>query len=334
MSAGNEVLTQDELDALLDRVDDGAVPPPPAAPGEVRLFDFASQERIVRGRLPTLDMINERFLRLWRIGLFGLLRRAPEVSVLGVQMQKFGEYAASLQVPTSLNLVRMKPFRGTALVLLEPKLVFAVVDNFFGGVGKYPTRLDGREFTPSENRVIELLLRQILGDLQQAWTPVQAVEFEKIGSEINPQYANVITPREYVVVTRFRVELEGAGGEMHVAMPWSMLEPIREQLEHGVQTDRIERDESFSHALRDQLPDAEVEVSATLARLKSSLRHLLQLKPGDILPFDMPARLTLDVEQMPLFDAEYGIANGQRALRIHEPRPPAARRRNPAGASA
>ena len=313
-----DLLSQDEIDALLHGVDSGTVPTEaPAAPGEARSYDFASQDRIVRGKLPTLEMINERFARTWRIGLFNLLRRSADLSVRGIDLIRFGEYMHSLQVPTNLNLVKMKPLRGTALVMFEPRLVFTVVDNFFGGSGKYHTRIEGREFTPTEMRVIQLLLKQTFSDLVDAWAPVMPVEFEYLNSEVNPHFANIISPREYIVVCRFHVELEGGGGEFHVSFPYAMLEPIREQLDAGVQSDRIERDESWTVALRSQLHDAEIELSSVLAQRAISLRELCRLRVGDVIPIELPGTATLKVEQMPLFSGEFGTHNGRNAIKVN-----------------
>ena len=313
-----DLLSQDEIDALLHGVDSGAVDveDAPPAPDEARNYDFASQDRIVRGRLPTLEMINERFARTWRIGLFNLLRRSADLSVRGVDLMRFGEYMHSLQVPNNLNMVKMKPLRGTALVVYEPRLVFTVVDNFFGGNGKYHTRIEGREFTPTEMRVIQLLLKQTFADLVEAWAPVMPVEFEYLNSEVNPHFANIISPREYIVVSRFHVELEGGGGEFHVSIPYSMLEPIREQLDAGVQSDRGERDESWTRAMREQLQDAQVELSSSLAQRQITLRQLSQLKVGDVIPIDLPDKVTLKVEQTPLFSGEFGTHNGRNAIKV------------------
>lgn len=313
-----DLLSQDEIDALLHGVDSGAVDveDAPPAPDEARSYDFASQDRIVRGRLPTLEMINERFARTWRIGLFNLLRRSADLSVRGVDLMRFGEYMHSLQVPNNLNMVKMKPLRGTALVVYEPRLVFTVVDNFFGGNGKYHTRIEGREFTPTEMRVIQLLLKQTFADLVEAWAPVMPVEFEYLNSEVNPHFANIISPREYIVVSRFHVELEGGGGEFHVSIPYSMLEPIREQLDAGVQSDRGERDESWTRAMREQLQDAQVELSSSLAQRQITLRQLSQLKVGDVIPIDLPDKVTLKVEQTPLFSGEFGTHNGRNAIKV------------------
>ena len=312
-----DLLSQDEIDALLHGVDTGGVEmEPPAAPGEARSYDFASQDRIVRGRLPTLEMINERFARTWRVGLFNLLRRSADLSVRGIDLVRFGEYMHSLQVPTNLNLVKMKPLRGTAIVMFEPRLVFTVVDNFFGGAGKYPAKIEGREFTPTEMRVIQLLLKQTFADLVDAWAPVMPVEFEYLNSEVNPHFANIISPRDYIVVSRFHVELEGGGGELHIALPYAMLEPIREQLDAGMQSDRIEKDESWTHAMRIQLQDAEVELSSAIARRQITLRELCGLRVGDVIPIDLPATVQLQVEQMPLFSGEFGIHNGNNAIKV------------------
>ncbi|MDQ3206448.1 MAG: flagellar motor switch protein FliM [Pseudomonadota bacterium] len=312
-----DLLSQDEIDALLHGVDSGVVETEPeAAPGEARSYDFASQDRIVRGRLPTLEMINERFARTWRIGLFNLLRRSADLSVRGIDLIRFGEYMHSLQVPTNLNLVKMKPLRGTAIVMFEPRLVFTVVDNFFGGSGKYHTRIEGREFTPTEMRVIQLLLKQTFADLTEAWAPVMPVEFEYINSEVNPHFANIISPREYIVVCRFNVELDGGGGEFHVSLPYSMLEPIREQLDAGMQSDRIERDEGWTRAMRAQLQDAEVELSSAVATRQISLRELCGLKVGDVIPIEMARTVELRVEQTPLFHGEFGTHNGRNAIKV------------------
>ncbi|MGH8443767.1 MAG: flagellar motor switch protein FliM [Solimonas sp.] len=316
----NELLSQDEIDALLHGVDSGKVDtvPPPAAPGEARPFDFTSQERIVRGRMPTLEMVNERFARLFRISLFNMLRRTPELTVVGIETLKFSEYTHSLFVPTSLNLIRVKPLRGSALCIFEPRLVFTVVDNFFGGDGRLPTKIEGREFTPTEMRVIQLLLRQAFADLQEAWSPVLGLDFEYVNSEVNPHFANIVSPGEIVVVCKFKIELEGGGGHLHLTFPYSMLEPIRDLLDAGIQSDRGDKDERWPLTLRERIREAEVDVSCELLRTTMSLRQLSQLKAGDVIPVTLPRTLELCVEDLPLFRGSFGVANGHNAVRIHE----------------
>jgi flagellar motor switch protein FliM len=311
-----KILNQDEIDALIHGVDVGAVnTQSPAPSGEVRSFDFQSQSRIVRGRMPTLEMINERFARLFRVSLYNLLRRSPEVVIGPVEMKKFSEYVHTLHVPTSLNLVKINPLRGTALIVLDPKLVFAVVDNFFGGNGRH-AKIEGREFTATETRIIQLLLRNSFADLREAWSHVLAIEVEYLQSEINPNFANIVSPSEIVVVTSFHVELEGGGGDVHVSMPYSMLEPLREVLEAGVQSDRIEQDERWMHSLRDEIDDAEVELTTVLGRGGLTLAQLLDLKTGDVVPCDFAGTVTVLAEQVPIFRGAFGLSRGQQAVKV------------------
>ena len=313
------LLSQDEIDALIHGVDSGKVDTTPASvPGEARSYDLASQDRIVRGRLPTLEMINERFARLFRIGLFNLLRRSPELSIKGIEMVKFSEYVQGVFVPSNLNLIRIKPLRGTALLVFEPQLVFAAVDNFFGGDGRYPVKIEGRDFTRTEMRVVQLMLKQAFLDLHEAWSPVLPLEFEYINSEVNPHFANIVSPSEIVVVSRFHIELEGGGGDVHVTLPYSMVEPIRELLDAGVQSDRADKDERWTQALRAQIPDAPVAISTQLTEATLSLRELMNMKPGDVIPIDMPRTLDVCVEDVPVFRGALGISRGKNAIKISE----------------
>jgi flagellar motor switch protein FliM len=315
----NDLLSQDEIDALLHGVSGGDVDTDTGEEileGEARGYDFTSQDRIVRGRMPTLEMINERFARYFRISLFNMLRRAGEISVSGVQMLKFAEYVHSLFVPTSLNLVRVRPLRGTALFVLEPKLVFALVDNFFGGGGRFHTKIEGREFTPTELRVIQMVLEIAFKDLSQAWKPVMDVGFDYQGSEVNPHFANIVSPTEVVVVNTFRVELDGGGGDLHVTMPYSMVEPIRELLDAGVQSDRSDRDERWTRAIREEMKQARVGLKSTLVETTLTLREINNLRAGDVIPIDLPEMVILEAEDTPVFRGKFGIYNGSRAVKI------------------
>jgi flagellar motor switch protein FliM len=316
--SGNDVLSQDEIDALLHGVDSGAVPTEPEAePGEARNYDLANQVRIVRGRMPTLEMVNERFARLFRTSLFNILRRGPEVAVAPIKMMKFSEYVHSLHVPTSLNLVKILPLRGTGLVVLDPKLVFAVVDNFFGGNGRF-AKIEGREFTATETRVIHMLLKSVFNDLREAWSHVARLEIEYLNSEINPHFANIVSPTEIVVVTSFHIELDGGGGDLHITMPYAMIEPMRELLDAGVASDRVEQDERWMHALKEEIEDAEVELSTVLGRSKVTMQQLIDLKPGDVIPCDFNGRATILAEDVPIFRGTFGVSHGQQAVQVEE----------------
>jgi flagellar motor switch protein FliM len=316
--SGQEVLNQDEIDALLNGVDAGTVnTEPETVPGETRAYDFSREMRIVRGRMPTLEMINDRFARLFRISLFGMLRRQPEITVLPIQVIKFTDYVASLQVPTNLNMVKILPLRGTALIVLEPKLVFAAVDNFFGGVGRF-AKIEGREFTATENRIINMVLKHVFSDLQEAWSHIVRLDIEYLNSEVNPHFANIVSPTEIVVVCSIRIELDGGGGDVHITMPYSMLEPLRELLFAGVAADRVEHDERWGQALREEMEDAEVELSTVLGRSKITMQQLLSLQPGDILPCDFSGRATVMAEDVPVFRGTFGVSHGQQAVQIDE----------------
>ena len=319
--ATNEVLNQDEIDTLLHGVDSGDVPTggdKPLADGQARGYDLANQDRIVRGRMPTLEMLNERFIRYFRISLFNLMRRSAEISVSEVQTQKFSEYVNSLFVPANLNLTKVKPLRGTAIIALDPKLVFTVVDNFFGGDGRFHAKIEGREFTPSEMRVVHMILRHAYRDLQEAWMPVTKLEFEYLNSEVNPQFANIVSPSEAVVVSRFHIELDKGGGDMHVTMPYAMLEPIRDLLTAGVQSDRVDSDERWILALREEMKEARLKMVCTLAETEITLRDLMKLTAGDVIPVDLGSHVVAKIEGVPVLKCQYGASRGSNAIKVIE----------------
>ena len=317
--AVQDLLSQDEIDALLHGVDDGLVQTEMAAePGSVKSYDLTSQDRIVRGRMPTLEMINERFARYTRISMFNLLRRSADVAVGGVQVMKFGEYVHSLYVPTSLNLVKIKPLRGTALFILDAKLVFKLVDNFFGGDGRH-AKIEGREFTPTELRVVRMVLEQAFVDLKEAWQAIMEVNFEYINSEVNPAMANIVGPSEAIVVSTFHIELDGGGGDLHVTMPYSMIEPVREMLDAGFQSDLDDQDERWSKALREDVLDVSVPLSATVARRQLRLRDILHMQPGDVIPIELQDELVMRANGVPSFKVKLGSHKGNLALQVVEP---------------
>ena len=314
-----DLLSQDEIDALLHGVDGGDIDTEEEEDidtGEARGYDFNSEDRIVRGRMPTLEMINERFARYLRISMFNMLRRSTEISVGGIQTLKFGEYIHTLFVPTSLNLIKIKPLKGTALLVIEPTLVFILVDNYFGGEGKFHAKIEGREFTPTEQRVIHLFMEICFTDLIKAWEPVLPIEFEFISREVNPQFANIVSPSEVVVVSSLHVELEGGGGNVHISMPYSMLEPIRELLDAGIQSDKNDTDDRWSIALSDEIKTADVEISSTLASTMLSLREVMKLKQGDIIPIELEDEVKIYVEDVPILTAHHGIHNSKYAVKI------------------
>ncbi|MGA8009344.1 MAG: flagellar motor switch protein FliM, partial [Thiomonas sp.] len=261
-----DVLSQDEVDALFGGIsgEEPVAEPVAEDEGGVRSYDLASQDRIVRGRMPTLEVINERFARLWRVSLFNFLRRASEISVSSVRLTKYNEFIRGLVVPSNLNLVQMKPLRGTALFIFDPRLIFSVIDNFFGGDGRFHARIEGRDFTALEQRIIKRMLDMVFKEYKIAWAPVLPLEPEVTRSEVNPQFVNIATPTEVVIVSTFDVEIEGGGGSLHVCIPYSMVEPIRDQLMTGMTTDRSEVDHRWVKALQNEMREAEVEMRVEL----------------------------------------------------------------------
>ncbi len=313
-----DLLSQDEIDALLHGVDDGDIETESdVEAGGVKSYDLTSQDRIVRGRMPTLEMINERFARYTRISMFNLLRRTADVSVGGIQIQKFGEYVHTLYVPTSLNMVRFRPLRGTSLVIFDAKLVFKLVDNFFGGDGRH-AKIEGREFTPTELRVVQIVLDQAFKDLKEAWKAVMAIDFEFVNSEVNPSMANIVSPSEVVVVSTFHVELDGGGGELHITIPYSTVEPIREMLDAGLQTDTDDKDDRWVNAMREDIMDARVDLESDVVRRDITLRDVIALEEGDIVPVEMPDYQVVTANGIPMFKSTLGQCNGNLALKVEE----------------
>ena len=316
--AVQDLLSQDEIDALLHGVDDGDIDTESDESEDgIQSYDLSAQDRIVRGRMPTLEMINERFARYTRISIFNLLRRSADVSVGGIQVIKFGEYVHSLYVPTSLNMIRLKPLRGTGLFIYDAKLVFKMVDNFFGGDGRH-AKIEGREFTPTENRVVQMVLRQAFADMEEAWRAVLPVKFEYLSSEVNPSLANIVSPSEVVVVSSFHVELDGGGGEMHLTLPYSMIEPLREVLDSGVQSDIDDTDERWSQSLKEEIFGAEIQLKGKLLEQKIKLTELANLKVGDVIPVEMPDSVMVLANGIPTYRAKLGQSREMLALKITE----------------
>ncbi len=312
-------LSQEEVDALLKGVtgdqDDSQSLEDTSG---VRPYNLATQERIVRGRMPTLEIINERFARLLRIGLFNFLRRSAEVSVGTVRVSKYSEFIRNLVVPTNLNLVHMKPLRGTSLIVLDPGLVFLLVDNLFGGDGRFHTRVEGRDFTQTEQRIIHRILEIIFETYSKSWEPVYPIEFEYIRSEMNTQFANIATPNEVVVSTTFTIELGPVSGEMHLCMPYSTIEPIRDILTSSLQGETLEVDKRWVRLMTQQIQIAEVEIVADLGTTRVTLGDILNMKAGDVIPLSIPEIISAKVDGTPVMECKYGVFNGQYALRVEK----------------
>ncbi|HTJ53855.1 MAG TPA: flagellar motor switch protein FliM [Nitrosospira sp.] len=315
----DDFLSQEEVNVLLKGVaGQGISQQGSGRPAGFRPYNLATQERIVRGRMPTLEIINERFARLLRLGLFNFMRRSANVTAGPVRVIKFSEFVRNLVVPSNLNLVHVKPLRGTSLFVFDPTLVFLVVDNLFGGDGRLQPKAERRDFTQTEQRIIQRLLNLVFDSYGKSWHPVYPIEFEYVRAETNIQFANVATPNEVVVVTTFEVNFGSVVGEMHICTPYSILEPIRDLLSSSVQGEALEVDKRWVGRLSKQVQSAEVTLLVNLAQVQITLNQILKMQVGDVIPLDIPEFVTASVDGVPVMECRYGVSNGQYALRMEK----------------
>jgi flagellar motor switch protein FliM len=315
-----QILSQDEVDALLQGItgESQKIEAEEVPAGAVRTYDIASQERIVRGRMPTMEIINERFARNFRVGLFNLARKSPEVSIGGIKVQKYSAFLREIVVPTNFNLVSVRPLRGAGLIVCDPNVVFAVIDALFGGAGKFHTRIEGRDFSPTEQRVITRLVDVIIAEYRKAWQGIYPLELEYQRSEMQPQFANIATPGEIVVATSFTLEIGDTSGSIHFCIPYSTLEPIRDVLYSTVQGDSNEPDRRWVNLLKQQIQAAEVELVAELGTAPATVEQLLSFKPGDFVELDLNPVIQAKVDGVPVCDCHYGTSNGHYAIKIDQ----------------
>jgi len=313
-----QILSQDEVDALLQGItgESQKLEQEDVPQGAIRDYDLASQERIVRGRMPTMEIINERFARNIRIGLFNFIRKSPEVSIGGIKVQKYSAFLREIVVPTNFNIMSVKPLRGSGLIVCDPNLVFAVIDALFGGAGKYHTRIEGRDFSPTEQRVILRLVEVICAEFKKAWHGIYPLELDYQRSEMQPQFATIATPSEIVVATSFTLEVGETSGSIHFCIPYSTLEPIRDVLYSTIQGDAAEPDKRWINLLKTQIQAAEVDLVAELATAQATIEQLLAFKPGDFIELDLDPQIQAKVDGVPVFDATYGTANSRYAIKI------------------
>jgi flagellar motor switch protein FliM len=313
-----QILSQDEVDALLQGItgESQNLEHEDEQVGGVRSYDIASQERIVRGRMPTMEVINERFARNIRLGLFNLIRRSPEVSIGGTKVQKFSAFLREIVVPTNFNIVSVKPLRGSGLIVCDPAIVFSVIDALFGGAGKFHTRIEGRDFSPTELRVILRLVEVITNEFKKAWAGIYPLELEYQRSEMQPQFANIATPSEIVVSTSFTLEIGETSGSIHICIPYSTLEPIRDTLYSTIQGDAAEPDRRWVTLMRSQIQAAQVDLVAELASAPATVEQLLSFKPGDFIELDLDPTIEAKVDGVPVFQCHYGTSNGHYSIKI------------------
>lgn len=313
-----QILSQDEVDALLQGItgESQKLEQEEQVEGSIRNYDLANQERIVRGRMPTMEIIGERFARNIRIGLFNFIRKSPEVSINGIKVQKYSAFLREIVVPTNFNIVSVRPLRGSGLIVCDPSLVFAVIDALFGGVGKFHTRIEGRDFSPTEQRVIQRLVDCIITEYRNAWQGIYPLDLDYQRSEMQPQFANIATPSEIVVASSFTLEVGETSGSVHFCIPYSTLEPIRDVLYSTIQGDSVETDRRWVNLMKAQIQSAEVDLVAELGYAPATVEQLLSFKPGDFVELDLDPLIQAKVDGVPVFDCHYGTSTGKYAIKI------------------
>lgn len=313
-----QILSQDEVDALLQGItgESQKLEEEDAPKSAIRDYDLASQERIVRGRMPTMEIINERFSRNIRVGLFNFIRKTPEVSVGAIKVQKYSAFLREIVVPTNFNIVSVRPLRGSGLIVCDPTLVFAVIDALFGGSGKFHTRIEGRDFSPTEQRVILRVVEVITAEYKKAWQGIYPVELDYQRSEMQPQFANIAAPGEVVVTSSFTLEIGDTSGTIHFCIPYATLEPIRDVLYSSTHGDSAEPDRRWVKLLTHQIQAAQVQLVAELAHAPATVEQLLALKVGDFIELDLDKHIEAKVDGVPVLQGQYGTSNGRYAIKV------------------
>ena len=312
-----QILSQDEVDALLQGItgESQKLETEEIKHEAIRDYNVGGQERIVRGRMPTMEIVGERFARNIRLGMFNFIRKSPEVSIGGTKVIKYSAFLREIVVPTNFNIVQIKPLRGSGLIVCDPSLVFAVIDALYGGNGKYHTRIEGRDFSPTEMRVIQRLVECIITEYRKAWQGIYPLELEYQRSEMQPQFCNVASPTEVVVASSFTMEVGETSGTVHICLPYSTLEPIRDVLYSAMQGEG-ETDRRWIKLLRSQLQAADLPIVAELATARATVEQLLSFKPGDFIELDLQPMIQAKVDGVPVFDCSYGTSNGRNAIKI------------------
>ncbi|HBZ14796.1 flagellar motor switch protein FliM [Pantoea sp. NPDC088449] len=313
-------LSQDEIDQLLN-ADSGSSNENAGGEvdGGIKPYDPHTQRRVIRERLHSLEIINERFARQFRMGLFNLLRRSPDITAGNIQIQPYHEFARNLPVPTNLNLLHLNPLRGTSLMAFSPGLVFMAVDNLFGGDGRFPTKADGREFTPTEQRVIHRMLSMAREAYEFAWSTIYKIKTEYIRSEIQVKFTNITSsPNDVVVTTPFSVEIGSHRGEFNICIPFSSIEPLRELLSNPPMDNSRYEDANWRGLLASQMRETQLELVASFAGVETRLSNVMQMKKGDVIAFDKQELIEASVGNVPVLKAKYGSVNNQYALKVEQ----------------
>jgi len=316
-----DILSQDEIDSLLEGISTGeisTVTDKPLDAGDVVPFDFTNQDRMIRGRMPNFDLVTNRLSRMFGTSLSHSIRRMVDVEVKSVDLIKFSDFQNSLPVPTSIHIFRLDPLRGHSILVVESRLAFSLIEYYFGGRATAKVKIEGREFTPIEGRVIQNVVEIYLADMESAWKPIYTLSARYVRSENNPQFAMVVLPADLVMVVRFNVDLDGAEGSMLLCLPYSTLEPIRERLYSGFQSDKLEMDGGWNTRVEKLLRETMVDVKVELGTARITTERLLHLKKGEVIPLaqGVQSPLIAKVQDIPKFLGKAGTVRGNKAIQI------------------
>jgi flagellar motor switch protein FliM len=316
----NKILAQDEVDALLRGLSGGSIETEtdiPDSDAGIVAFDLANQDRIIRGRMPVLEIVNDRFARLCTNALSNAVRKRVELNPISIDMTKFGDFIRSLPVPTSINIFKMDPLRGNAIIVVDARLVFSLVENVFGGAGSQP-KIEGREFTRIEQAVVDRVIRIALDNMEESWRPVHDVKLELVRSEINPQFAAIVPPSDVVVVITFEVELDASIGTLIICLPYATIEPIRSKLHASFQTERLEIDHAWVARLKERLMETPVELKIHFGNAQITGNQLLRLQVGDVIMLDTDVEdlLTCTVAGVSKYHGLAGTVKSMKAFQI------------------
>lgn len=317
-----QILSQDEINSLLRGLSEGEVEQDDVQANDlaagIKKFDLASQERIIRGRMPTMELIHDRFCRAFRTQISKFLGRTCFVNVGGIEMVKYGLFMKKLALPSSLHIYRMPPFLGYALMVVSSSLVFSIIESLFGGNGQGRARVDGREFTAIESRLIGKVVLMALDTLKEAWGPIHPVDFVYVRSEFNPLAVAICPPTDVVIVVTIEVELEQESATITLCIPYSTIEPLRQKLSAGFQSTRLETDGSHVRRMENNLMETKADISVQLAHGKIIARDLLQLNKGDIMTLETnPSdEAVVKIENAPKFYGYIGSYRGNKAVKI------------------
>lgn len=326
----NQVLSQSEVDALLAAVSDGEVTtadnPKTENVGSVKAegknvvnYDLTSQDRIIRGRLPQLEVIYEKFMRAFRVSLSSTLRKIASITLTSTEFLKFGEFINTLPMPTCMSVLRFGTLRGSALMVIESKLAYALVDSFFGGADRPYTKIDGKEFTQIELSIVKKVVELAINDLENAWASVEKIDCSFVRTEVNPQFVGIVPPTDVVIASTFDVELENATGTISVVVPYATIEPIKQKLQSGFQVESDQTDKKLWTAIiKEQLLETNCEVKVNLGQTEIILQDLMEMKIGDVIPLDQDAtgEIDIQIENVRKFKGYYGIHHGTVAVQV------------------